>query len=58
MTDEKDDRITGKQVLADTVTLLKDLGTFMLDLSKTIIAEMRELFASQKDDKNDEDTQS
>lgn len=55
MTDEKDDSITGKQVLADTVTLLKDLGTFMLDLSKTIIAEMKELFASQK---NDDDPQS
>ena len=55
MTNETDDRVTGKQVLADTVTLLKDLGTFMLDLSKTIIAEMRQLFASKKDDN---DTQS
>lgn len=53
MTDANNtERITGKQVLYDAVTLLKDTGTFIFELGKTVFFKIKGMVknAEKKDD--------
>ncbi len=55
MTDEKTtNRITGKQVLLDAVTLAKDAGVFIYDLGKTVIVKIKSIVVTADKQKTDE----
>ncbi len=56
MTDERTNRITGKQVLLDAVTLAKDAGVFIYDLGKTVIVKIRSIIVTADKDKTDDKT--
>ena len=48
MTDDK--KITGKQVLDDCVTLAKDLGLYIAELSRRIYETLKTAFKSEVGD--------
>lgn len=48
MTD--DNKVTGKQVLEDCVTLAKDLGLYIVDLSRRIYQTLKNAFKSEDKD--------
>ena len=48
MNDEYIRRVTGKQVLNDAATLVKDAGTFVFDLSKLIVFKIKKLIENSK----------
>ena len=55
MTDDVEtERITGKQVLNDAVTLLKDAGTYIYELGKTAVVKVKTLVANRRKDDNDD----
>ena len=57
MTDEKNtDRITGKQVLLDAVTLTKDAGVFFYDLGKAVIVKIKNIVVTAGKEKTDDQT--
>ncbi len=45
------ERVTGKQVLSDAVTLVKDTGLFVFDLGKLIVYKISELLKSDREKK-------
>ncbi|MCH5154691.1 MAG: hypothetical protein J1F71_05715 [Clostridiales bacterium] len=49
-----EDRITGKQVLLDAVTLIKDTGAYIYELSKNVIVMIKNVIVTAKDEKEDE----
>lgn len=49
-----EDRITGKQVLLDAVTLFKDAGAYIYELSKTVIVKIKNVIVTAKDKNADE----
>lgn len=51
MNDEYIRRVTGKQVLNDAVTLVKDAGTFVYDLSRLIVFKIKKLVENEKNKK-------
>ncbi|MCH5155439.1 MAG: hypothetical protein J1F69_02430 [Clostridiales bacterium] len=53
MTDEK--RVSGKQVLLDAVTLVKDAGVYMYTLTKTVFIKIKSMIVTA-DDKDGETT--
>ena len=56
MTDENKNRITGKQVLLDAVTLAKDAGVFIYDLGKTVIVKIKNIVVTANKEKTDDKT--
>lgn len=47
-------RVTGKQVLFDAVTLFKDVGAYIYELSKTAVVKIKNFIATvNSDDKAD-----
>ncbi|MDE5562247.1 MAG: hypothetical protein K2J01_01720 [Clostridiales bacterium] len=54
MTDENRNRITGKQVLLDAVTLAKDAGVFIYDLGKAVIVKIKSIVVTADKEKTDE----
>ncbi|MDE6200733.1 MAG: hypothetical protein K2M47_02470 [Clostridiales bacterium] len=57
MTDEKtNDRISGKQVLFDAVTLVKDAGAYIYALGKTVIVKIKSMVVTADDEKADDKT--
>ena len=48
------ERITGKQVLCDAVTLLKDTGTFIFELGKTVYCKIKGMVQKNADEKDDD----
>lgn len=56
MTDEKRDRITGKQVLLDAVTLAKDAGVFFYDLGKAVIVKIKSIVVTAGNKETDDQT--
>ena len=55
MTDEKN-RISGKQVLFDAVTLVKDAGAYIYELGKTVIVKIKSMIVTVDDEKADDKT--
>ncbi|MDE6029745.1 MAG: hypothetical protein K2F90_05465 [Clostridiales bacterium] len=54
MTDERTtDRITGKRVLLDAVTLAKDAGVFIYDLGRAVIVKIKSVVANADKKKAD-----
>ena len=57
MTDETTtNRITGKQVLLDAVTLAKDAGVFIYDLGKAVIVKIKSIVVTADKQKADDQT--
>ena len=57
MTDETTtNRITGKQVLLDAVTLAKDAGVFIYDLGKAVIVKIKSIVVTADKQKTDDQT--
>lgn len=55
MTDEKTTgRISGKKVLLDAVTLVKDTGAYIYALGKTVIVKIKSMVVTADDEKTDE----
>lgn len=52
---ETEQRITGKQVLYDAVTLLKDAGTYIYELSKNVVVKVKTLIVSSRNDDSKDD---
>ena len=51
MTQDADTRqITGKQVLFDAITLFKDTGAYIYELSKAVIVKIKSIIVSASDD--------
>lgn len=50
MTDKNTERITGKQVLGDAVTLLRDTGALIYELGKTVIVKIKSMIATANAD--------
>ena len=48
------DRITGKQVLMDAVTLFKDAGAYIYELGKTAARKIKGLIVTAKEKPTDE----
>ena len=48
-----ENRITGKQVLLDAVTLFKDAGAYIYELSKTVVVKIKNIIVTEKDGKDE-----
>lgn len=44
-------RVTGKKVLADAATLVKDTGIFIVDLGRLLLAKLKKLAENDKSEK-------
>lgn len=52
MTDEKTtNRISGKQVLFDAITLAKDAGAYIYALGKTVVVKIKSMVVTANDEK-------
>lgn len=56
MTDKNRNRITGKQVLLDAVTLMKDAGVFIYDLGKAAVVKIKSIVVTANNKKTDDKT--
>ncbi|MBD5131520.1 MAG: hypothetical protein HDT28_02850 [Clostridiales bacterium] len=54
MNEEKTPRVTGKQILTDAVTLFKDTGIFIYDVTRLAIDKIKASM-SRKDGKENKD---
>ncbi|MDE7164217.1 MAG: hypothetical protein K2O04_02175 [Clostridiales bacterium] len=52
MNDERTQRVSGKQVLFDAVTLFKDVGAYIYELSKTAVVKIKNIIATANADDN------
>ena len=55
MTDDRN-RISGKQVLLDAVTLVKDTGAYIYELTKTVLVKIKSMIVTVDDETADEKT--
>lgn len=58
MNDEKLKRVSGKQVLFDAVTLFKDAGAYVYELSKTVLVKIKNIIATAENDNKPDDEKS
>lgn len=52
MNDDNIRRVSGKQVLFDAVTLFKDVGTYIYELSKTAVVKIKNMIATANADES------
>lgn len=56
MTEQNGNRVTGKQVLIDAVTLAKDAGVFVYDLGKAVVVKIKNIVVTADKKKTDDKT--
>lgn len=54
MNDDNIRRVSGKQVLYDAVTLFKDAGAYIYELSKAAVVKIKNMIATANADKNED----
>ena len=54
MNDDNIRRVSGKQVLFDAVTLFKDVGAYIYELSKTAVVKIKNMISTANADKNED----